>query len=194
MPVLSEPETDLSPIDRRLIDLRHAGTSWPDCAKQLRFYTVAALRMRANRLRDAKRWKLANGKPADGAPTRGKRGRPKNAVPNVPVSLRFTVDVVGAVRTVAACAGVREGLVVAEAMQRAVSRAAGKRVPSTPLGLSPGKSFELCDGHKTETISVNVPKPVYDALVGKAAQPNTVIAEAVHRLLRDLNYRLVECE
>lgn len=191
-PIASRPDAD---INRRLIDLRHAGKSWPAIERELNL-SEPALRMRANRLRDAGEWTLPNGKPANGAPKSNGRGRPRNPVPKLPVSIRFAPDVANALRTVAACAGLRLGEVFTEAMQRAVARAAGEHVDRTPLGLDPGEAFDLCDGNVSVTLSVNVPRDVYEALVATAPadSPNTVIADAVYRLLRDLNYRLVECE
>lgn len=195
MPALSKPPPAADSLDQRLIALRHAGTPWPECARRL-LHSVAALRMRANRLRDAGEWKTPDGKPARGAPKPGGRGRPRLVVPNVPASIRLAPDAANALRTVAACASLRLGEVVAEAMQRAVDRAANKRVSRPPLGLDPGEPFDLCDGNKSETLSVNVPKPLYEAFIATTPgkQPTSAIADAVHRLLRDLNYRLVECE
>jgi hypothetical protein len=180
---------------RRLIMLRHGGASWHQCAAELS-RTPGALSIVARRLRDRGEWKLANGKPAKGAPRAGQRGRPRNAIPSAAVSLRFAPDVATALRTVARCAGKREGEVVAEAMQRAVTRHGGGHVTRTPLGLERGERFEVCDGLRTETVAVNVPQPVYDSLIqalGSSEYPMSLIADAVHRLLHDLNYRLVDC-
>mgnify|MGYP001767734874 CR=1 FL=1 len=119
--IAAKPDVD---INRRLIDLRHAGTPWPEIVRELHL-SEPALRMRANRLRDAGEWKLANGKPAKGAPKPGGRGRPRNDVPKVPVSVRVCADGANALRTVGACAGVRLGEVFTEAMRRHISREAG---------------------------------------------------------------------
>lgn len=181
-------------IDRRLIDLRHTGTPWDECAKKLHM-TTPALQLRARRLRDSKQWRLSDGRPARGAPKRGQRGRPRAIVPRTPISPRFAPDVDAALRTVAACANLRLGEILTEAMQRAVDRAAGERVSKTPLGLDPGSPFQLCNGIRSAVMAVNVPRPLYEALV--ALDPDkpamTAIADAAHQLLADLNYQIVEC-
>lgn len=197
MPVSATSVAESDPsLARRLITLRHGGASWDACARDLG-KSVAALNIVARRLRDRGEWKLANGHAARGAPRVGARGRPRNTIPSTPISLRFSPDVIAALRTVAQCAGVRVGLVVAEAMQRAVDRQAERRVSRQPLGLDPGERFDLCDGTCTETLAVNVPRPLFDALVDTSASAEramTQITAAVHKLLRDLNYRLVDCE
>jgi hypothetical protein len=191
--MLDTPSLPVDEVARRLIDLRHEGTSWSRCAELLG-YSVDALKTRARRLRDAEAWLLADGSPACGQPSLS-RGRPKNRVPTVPVSPRFSPDTAEALRMVARCAGLRLGEVVAEAMQRAVDRSEGRRPSTLPCGLERGEIAELCDGQHTETISVNVPLPIFDACT--ALDPSrpamTVIAEVVTRLLVDLNYRLVDC-
>lgn len=182
-------------LARRLITMRHQGASWDDCATELG-RSSAALNIIARRLRDRGEWKLANGRTARGAPRVGQRGRPRNVIPSAPVSLRFAPDVAATLRTVARCAGKREGEVVAEAMRRAVDRLGGRRVSRKPLDLEPGDRFEVCDALRTETMAVNVPKPLFDEMIqahGPSDPPMSVIADAVHRLLHDLNYRLVDC-
>jgi hypothetical protein len=182
-------------LARRLIIMRHQGASWDACATELG-RSAAALNIVARRLRDRGEWKLANGREARGAPRVGERGRPRNAIPSTPVSLRFAPDVATALRTVSRCAGKREGEVVAEAMRRAVARRAERRVSRKPLDLEPGERFELCDGLRTETVAVNVPQPLFDAFIklhDSSEYPMSLISDAVHRLLHDLNYRLVDC-
>lgn len=185
-----------SPPDfaRQLIELRHRGVSWEECAKQLG-RTASALNLMARRLRDRKEWKLANGRPAKGAPRAGVKGRPRNATPSAAISPRFAPDVADALRTVANMAGVRVGLVIAEAMQRALDRHAKRRVSRTPLGLEPGERFDLVSGNRTITLAANVPKPLYDLFVaafGEREYTMAAITNAAHRLLADLNYTLVD--
>ena len=193
MTVSTAPIGDTATFHRRLITMRHGGASWRDCSAELG-RTPAALNIVARRLRDRGEWTLANGKPAQGAPRAGSRGRPRNAIPSAPVSLRFAPDVAAALRGLSRDAGKREGEVVAEAMQRALARHLGKRVSRTPLDLEPGERVDVCDGLRSETIAVNVPRPLFDDLIaalGSADYPMTLIGDAVHRLLHDLNYRLV---
>lgn len=183
--------------DQRLIDLRHRGATWGECVDRLGG-TPASLRGRASRLRDAKQWTLVDGSAAKGAPKAGRLGRPRNKIPTVPVSPRFAPDVAAALRVVAACAGVRLGVVITTAMRRAVDRANGIPLEQYPLGLEPGKPFDLADSRRDITVGVNVSQPAYDALVKHSerlwigAPINTAVTYAAHDLLRDLNYQLVE--
>lgn len=86
----------------------------------------------------------------------------------------------------------RLGLVVGEALARAAARKRGELVDVKPLGLLPGKAFYLCDESRTETISVKVPRPSYDAfLVHVDGAPTAAVYVAVVQLLQDLNYRFV---
>jgi hypothetical protein len=181
---------------RQLIDLRHRGVPWEECAKQLG-RTASALNLAARRLRDQGKWRLANGRPAKGAPRAGVKGRPRNATPSAAISPRFAPDVADALRTIAASAGVRVGLVIAEAMQRGLDRHAKRRVSRAPLGLEPGERFDLVAGNRTTTLAVNVPQAIYEpfaALYGAEGYVATAITDAVHRLLGDLNYTLIDPE
>lgn len=189
----SAPAPDFA---RQLIDLRHRGVPWERCAEQLG-RTTSALNIIARRLRDKGEWTLPNGKPAQGAPRAGVKGRPRNATPSAAISPRFAPDVADALRTVANCAGVRVGAVVAAAMQRALDRLAKRGVNRTPLGLEPGERFDLVAGNRTTTLAVNVPQPLYEefaAAFGSDDYIMTAITDAAHRLLADLHYTLVTPE
>lgn len=187
-------------IDQRLIALRDQDVPWAEVAKELG-YTVQALKVRARRIRERGDWTI-NGREARGAPTVNGRGRPRNVVPKVPVSPRFAPEVGAAVRQVAEDAGgLLVGDVVAEAMKRALARRRrrGKNKElDSPFNLDPGKPFKLCNGHRTETLACNVEQPIFEAFsaafVDEDTPVSTAIAEAVHQLLMDLNYRLVDCE
>lgn len=188
-----------TPQDQQLIDLRHRGATWAVCAAQLGS-TSSSLRERACHLRDAKCWTLADGSHAKHAPSAGKLGRPPNKIPTIPVSARFAPDVADALRTVAHCAGVRLGVVIGEALRRFVAAAEGRRLEQYPLGLDPGQPFDLVDHLRSETISVNVPAPVYRAVQACASRLligmpiNSVVMYAAHALLQDLNYRFVRSD
>ena len=184
---------------RRLIDLRHAGQTWAQIADVLDC-TLSAIKAKAQRLRDAGLWQLADGTPADGAPAKGKLGRPRNDVPSIAVSLRFSPDACAALHAIAEASGLRLGEVVSAALERATQRVQGQDVSAEPFGLDPGAVAKLGTDNRTETISVNVPAPVYAAfmaidqsewsnvLARRDQPPNTLIAAAVDRLLLDLNY------
>lgn len=181
-------------VSRRLIELRHDGKPWQDCARELGC-SINSLKTRARRLRDARQWKLTNGKAARGAPSTD-RGRPRAEVPRIPVSIRVTPSTAEALRGLALTTEMRLGEVVAEAMQREVERAAKTRPSRTPLGLDPGERVDLLGGHRTETISVNVPRPLYDEVIALAPKDPAMstIFGVVSRLLVDLNYRFVDCD
>jgi hypothetical protein len=190
---MASPLTDTD--KQRLIDLRHEGLTWAECSEQLG-RSADVLRSVGCRLRDAGEWSLTDGGEAQGAPRAGKRGRPRNKIPTAAVSLRFAPAVEEALRDVADAAGMsgRVGLVVAEAVERALARAKGKRVSATPLELEPGEVAELSDEARLHTLSCNIPQPLFDEFV--ALRPGlcrmTAVVEAVHRLLADLNYKFVE--
>lgn len=192
MPVLQTPADD--DVSRRLIDLRHAGKTWQECAQELDC-SANALKTRARRLRDAGQWRLVNGKLARGAPSI-QRGRPRAAIPRTPVSIRVTPSTAIALRSLAESTGLRLGEIVTEAMQRAIDRANRKRPSRTPLGLTPGESIDLVAEHRIDTISVNVPQPVYDDCIALAPDEPAMstIYAAVARLLTDLNYRFVDVD
>lgn len=192
-----DTDTD-SEYTRRLIELRHSGASWKRCGAELG-RTRQAMQMQARRLRDAGKWTLPDGSPARGAPVLAgpATGRPRNDIPSVSLSLRFALDVDLLIRELADAADMRLGQVVAEAMTRAVARANRKRVSRTPLGLTPGEPTDVAAGRRSITIGVNVPQPLYEQV--EAIRPPdvpmmTLVAEQVHRMLADLNYRLVDGE
>ena len=188
---MSSPTATDDPLSRALIRMRHGGKPWAACATDLG-QSTEALKRRARRLRDSGQWRLANGKPARGAPVKGQLGRPRKDVRSVSVSPRFSPEVAAEIRYVAQLADMREGEVVSEALYRACTRAHGKQVSSVPLGLQRA-NYVLPDSPRTATLSVNLPSPVHDDFMktlSDEAKRMTAIADAVHELLRDLGYRL----
>jgi hypothetical protein len=124
-------------------------------------------------------------------------GRPRNRKASTEVSVRFAPDVAEALRDIAEAAGYgsrRVGLVLNEAVQRAVARADGESVSPTPLGLDPGKPVRLRGGGRTVTLSVCVDADEYAALTDhfSGVSPTVALHDAAIRLLQDLNYRISE--
>jgi len=169
---------------RTLIDHRHAGWSWASTAAQLG-RDEDGVRAKARRLRDAGKWLLANGKPADGAPEVGS-GRPRVHVDCVDVSFRVSLAVSETLRDMEHAADVALLEIVRTALERGT-----KRTKTPPFGLDPGKSVALEAGTLSETFTLPVPSELLERYLAKctgATPTTTAVREAVHAMLRDLNY------
>lgn len=119
-------------------------------------------------------------------------GQPEPGDASVAVSLRLSPGVLAAVRDVAGNAGVRAGAVVVEALERAVSKAAGVDSGS-PFGLEPVDGVTVDTSPRSKTLAVKVPESAlvpFLAGLGPREAPTRAIGDAFHAMLRDLGFTL----
>jgi hypothetical protein len=167
-------------LTRRLIELRHAGTKWTECADLLDV-PINDLRRLSTELRDAGRWCLEDGSPARGVSMNGLKprgsGRPRDADPAIAIGTRVMPDVLECLREVASANGITLRATIAAALRREHTLVFVPR----RVTVAPKVPLKVC-----------IPTSVHsEFFAGSRSTPCRAIADALEQFVVDLGCELV---